>query len=142
MIRAGRPLHTLACCVLLGVPAALHATPCEHEVLIARAHELAPLLESRAAVSSMSGRLVERLAFRDGQVALYDESGRGTYAVEWVAIEPTDLGRQPGASPAEQVLAARLDRHGRSGVCAYDAVFQALPGRPRELLVLLRGEGG
>lgn len=127
MIRAGRPLHTLACCLLLGVPAVLFAAPCEHEVIIARPHELAPL---------------ERLAFRDGQVALYDESGRGTYAIEWVAIEPTDLGRPPGASPAEQALAVRLDRHGRSGVCAYDAVFQALPGRPRELLVLLRGEGG
>jgi hypothetical protein len=86
----------------------------------------------------MSGRLVERLAFRDGQVAIYQRMAAAEgYEIEWGPLDPVAAtGAVP--SPAELALAARLDRHGRAGRCAFDAVWQQLPGRGPELLVLLR----
>lgn len=89
-------------------------------------------------VSASTGRLVERLSFRDGQVAIYDRRHpAASYVLE---SGPLVAGVASGttASTAEIQLAGRLDRAGRGGLCAFDAVWQEQPGRSPELVVLLR----
>ena len=89
------------------------------------------------AVSAMSGRLVDRLAFRDGQVAIYDHTQPSEgYALEWGPLGGASATRP---SVDERDLAAALDHAGRDGgLCAFDAVWQQLPGRGPELLVMSR----
>jgi hypothetical protein len=87
-------------------------------------------------VSSMSGRLVERLGFRDGQVAIYDRSEPSEgYALEWGWLSAASW---TTPSPAEVELARRLDAAAGDALCAFDAVWQHVPGREPELVVMLR----
>lgn len=91
-------------------------------------------------VSSMSGRLVERLAFRAGQVAIYERGAAGEgYALETVALS-WPLG---GAGWARtNAVEGRLGHAGRGGLCAFDAVWRQAPGREPELVVMLRRPPG